>query len=372
MALAATERNRDTAQQLRVAPPQDIQPGAQRKQEKGHERQDRGQSTGRWLCRCSPRPPPEAGRSGGRRAGARCPPGRVGACACRPLPARRGSPRRRRWCRGRSRRPTRRRHRSPPSPKPEPRRRRTLAFSPLPMDAAMTCSHSVYSFISPGIFLMAARLSASECLSSIDSSSLQSRSTSSGLACASAGKASTASRKIGVMKCLSVIGVGRSGVGGPRAVNRDSGWLCRCLRGERAVRAMLFRARIVSPAARGRLASPSRPRPAPARPSARDIPSAHAPGVSASAASLAPAPRLRRRSGAACSAFSRFASARASPAGKVSPVVPSRTRPPAAAPTASLATTGVLWSIASLATRPHGSTKLGVRIDGSTSRSAAA
>ena len=38
------------------------------------------------------------------------------------------------------------------------------------MDAAITCSQSVYSFISPGICLMAARLSLSECFSSIDSS----------------------------------------------------------------------------------------------------------------------------------------------------------------------------------------------------------
>ena len=63
------------------------------------------------------------------------------------------------------------------------------------------------------------------------------------------------------------------------------------------------------------------------------------------------------------------ASAASSPAGTTSPVSSLRTRPPAAAPTAVVAITGTPWSKASLTTRPHGSTKSRVGIDGTTTTS---
>src|SRR5680860_1406297 len=63
VALAATERNRDTAQQLRIAPPQDVEPGAQRKQEECHQSQDRGkrQAVGGVACLLYTSPSPRDG-----------------------------------------------------------------------------------------------------------------------------------------------------------------------------------------------------------------------------------------------------------------------------------------------------------------------
>ena len=60
----------------------------------------------------------------------------------------------------------------------------------------------------------------------------------------------------------------------------------------------------------------------------------------------------------------RAASAALSAAGTTSPVASWRTRPPAAAPTASVAMTAQCWFMASLATSPHGSTKRVEGMDG--------
>ena len=79
------------------------------------------------------------------------------------------------------------------------------------------------------------------------------------------------------------------------------------------------------------------------------------------------AQRLDHRAGASIAA----ASATESPGRDHQPGLPSRTRPPATAPTALVATTGRPWCIASLQTSPHGSRKRGVGIDGSSAIAAA-
>ena len=66
------------------------------------------------------------------------------------------------------------------------------------------------------------------------------------------------------------------------------------------------------------------------------------------------------------------ASAAGSPGAMTRPVSPSRTRPPAAAPTAVVAITGVPWCMASLQTSPHGSRKRGVGTLGTTTSAALA
>ncbi len=88
---------------------------------------------------------------------------------------------------------------------------------------------------------------------------------------------------------------------------------------------------------------------------------------------MAPAaPRRSRSGGSSASCLRARASASLSPAGTIKPFSSSRTRPPAAAPTASLAITARPRFMASLITRPHGSRNARVLIDGSTSTSAAA
>ncbi len=83
-------------------------------------------------------------------------------------------------------------------------------------------------------------------------------------------------------------------------------------------------------------------------------------------------PASRAARGRRRGARARVASAPLSPAGTTRPLRPSRTSPPAAAPTASLAITGRPRFIASFTTRPHGSRKVRVAIEGITSTSLAA
>ena len=72
----------------------------------------------------------------------------------------------------------------------------------------------------------------------------------------------------------------------------------------------------------------------------------------------------RAAAGRRPAARSRCASASLSPAATTSPLISSRTSPPAAAPTASLTITARPRFIASLTTRPHGSRNVRVAIDG--------
>ena len=58
--------------------------------------------------------------------------------------------------------------------------------------------------------------------------------------------------------------------------------------------------------------------------------------------------------------------------GTTNPVTPSLTRPPAAAPTASVAITGKPWLKASFTTSPQGSLKTGVVTEGRTKTQASA
>src|ERR1035441_5658482 len=110
----------------------------------------------------------------------------------------------------------------------------------------------------------------------------------------------------------------------------------------------------------------------PSEDSAREKPSAHASWLYART-SFAPVAPSRVRSGASrAKRVMASASARGSPAGTISPLCPSRTRPPAAAPTASVAITASPLFIASFTTNPHGSRKVRVAIEGTTSTSLAA
>ena len=100
--------------------------------------------------------------------------------------------------------------------------------------------------------------------------------------------------------------------------------------------------------------------------SAASIPSAHADGVSAATSRAPWRPSARRRSGSCARRLSAAASRSASPCGTTSPECSWRTRPPATAPTASVAMTGRPRCRASLATSAHGSRKSRVAIDGMT------
>src|SRR3984885_7824448 len=103
--------------------------------------------------------------------------------------------------------------------------------------------------------------------------------------------------------------------------------------------------------------------------SAWEKPRAQASWLNAST-SLAPAPpSLLRSAGSPASCARARARAPLSPAGTIRPLSPSRTRPPAAAPTASVAMIASAWFMASLTTNPQGSRKVRVGMEGTTSTS---